>query len=269
MDIVFANIQMTEDYYWTIDFGVNYASKRTNDKEVEDIIKNAYDFGVHKVVSISNSIREAHKNISLQKKFGEDFHYVIGCHPHEAKSFKDSDIAFLEKNVNNPNCFGIGECGLDFNRNFSAKDKQIDTFIKQVRVAKKVGKPLYIHCRDAFDEVKKILEDENYFNGFVHCFTGNLDQALYFTGKGLKLGITGFITDKRRNKDIVIALKDDRIKLEHLLIETDAPWMAIRPNKISKPEDTATIVQTIAGLKGISEIECGKQLYNNALDLLK
>ena len=102
----------------------------------------------------------------------------------------------------------------------------------------------------------------------MHCFTGDLAQAKYFVSKGFKLGITGFITDTRRNRETLEALKDPGIKIDDLLVETDAPWMPIRPNKISKPEDTAIIVGTIAKIKGLNEVECGKRLYRNAMDYL-
>lgn len=259
---------MSQDTYFTIDLGVNYADKKMTESQIQQILKNAYNLGVDKVVSISNNIKEAMRNIQLAGNI-EMLHYVIGCHPHSARSFRGQiDIDFLEKNLNNPKCVAIGECGLDYFRDFCPHDIQQTVFKAQVALAKKHNKPLYIHCRDAFDDVKAILEDANYFNGFIHCFTGNLEQAIYFVGKGFKLGMTGFICNPKRNQETMHAIKDQRIKIEDLLVETDAPWMAIRPKRESHPEDTALVVEQLAKWKGIDEIECGKLLYKNARTFL-
>lgn len=86
----------------------------------------------------------------------------------------------------------------------------------------------------------------------MHCFTGNIEQALEFTRLGFKLGITGWLLDKRRNADLIKVIENPDIKLEMLIVETDAPFMAIRPKKFSLPEDTAIIVKRIAELKEIN-----------------
>lgn len=252
--------------YYTNDFGVNYASKRISPDEVRTILAEAYDLGVDKVVSISNNIAEARRNIAMAKKQPR-FHYVIGCHPHNAKSFMYKDIAFLEENLGGSACWGIGECGLDFNRDFSPRDVQARVFRTQVQIAKKHQKPMYIHCRDAYTELIEILLEEDYHCGLIHCFTGDLDQALYFCERGFKLGITGYITNKSRSKATREAIKSPKIALTDLITETDAPWMVVKPKTReggSRPEDTSSIVQTIAQLKGLDEIECGKALYDNS-----
>ncbi len=94
---------------------------------------------------------------------------------------------------------------------------------------------MYLHCRNAFDDMIMILKDYNYYNGIVHCFTGNADEAKVFIDLGFYIGITGFIFDKRRNAATVNALKS--IPIDKILVETDAPWMPCkRSDKQSTPD---------------------------------
>lgn len=253
--------------YFTVDFGVNYASKKLR-SSAADLIKKAYDLGVDRVLSISNNISEAVENISLSAAISQ-LHFTIGVHPHEASRFKDSDLDFIRKHVSMKKCYGIGEIGLDFNRKFSSPEKQILSFEKQLKLAKELNVPVYLHCRDAYPEFIRIIREHKYYNGIVHCFTGTVEQALELTSLGFKLGITGWLLDRRRNTDLVKVVTSPDIKLDSLIVETDAPYLAIYPRKVSVPEDTAEIVQEIARLKNVDEIECGKILYANAMDMLR
>jgi TatD DNase family protein len=256
------------DTFYTVDFGVNFANKsRYPDVELEKLMEESYNSGVDRVVCISNSIPESKINLELEKKY-PNLYFTLGIHPHNAKQFKKSDIAFLETNISNPKCYGIGECGLDYNRMFSPKEKQLEVFGIQIDLASKYNLPLYLHCRDAMDDFIELLKEKNYFNGLVHCFTGNLNQALELVGLGFKLGITGWIFDSRRNKDLVNVVKSKKIPLNMLVVETDAPFMPIRPAKISIPSDTGYIVEEIARLRQIDIIDCGKQIYSNSIQML-
>lgn len=254
--------------YYTIDFGVNLAlSKRYSNEKINKILEESWNNGVDKVVCISNSIKESKINLELEKKH-PNLYFTLGIHPHNANQYKEGDMEFIENNLENKKCFGIGECGLDYNRMFSSKEIQIKVFGLQIDLAKKHNAKLYLHCRDAFDDFIEILKEKNYYNGLVHCFTGNLSQALIFTELGFKLGITGWLLDSTRNGDLVKVIKDKRIKLEMLVVETDAPFMPIYPSKESKPSDTSYIVEEIARLKSIDIINCGQILYNNSIDFL-
>jgi len=245
--------------YSTIDFGCNYGDLS------DDMLKKVFDESpdTTHIVSISNCMNECTKNLELSEK-DDRVYFTLGIHPHHASEFKDDDLVFLEKHLSRPKCFGIGECGLDFFRNFTPKDDQIYAFEKQIELAKRLNKNLYLHCRDAYPDFIAIIKKHQYYKGIVHCFTGNIDQALEFTGLGFKLGITGWLLDNRRNADLVKVVQDERIKLTMLIVETDAPYMAIRPKRKSSPADIKTIVKTIAKLKNMDEKECGIQLYDTS-----
>jgi len=168
-----------------------------------------------------------------------------------------SDIKFV----------AVGECGLDYNRIFSPKEKQIQVFDYQIKLAKKLGKPLYMHCRDAFDDFIQVLKSNGYYNGVVHCFTGSQVQAEQLIKLGFYLGITGWLLDKRRNHYLVQAIKT--IPIEKIMVETDAPWLSIDRKRESHPLDTGEIVYEIAKIKSMDSIECGKQIYSNTKQFFK
>ena len=257
-----------DETFFTVDFGVNFAnSSRYPESKLNQLMEESYNSGVDKVVCISNGIKESKLILEMEKKY-PNMYFTLGIHPHNAKQYKRYDIEFLEANISNPKCFGIGECGLDYNRMFSPKEIQLEVFGLQIDLASKYNLPLYLHCRDAWDDFIRLLKEKNYFNGLVHCFTGNLAQALELTGLGFKLGITGWIFDSRRNKDLMNVIKSKKITLDMLVVETDAPFMPIKPAKESVPTDTGYIVEEIARLKQMDVIECGKQIYSNSIAML-
>ncbi len=138
------------DYFYTIDIGVNFAGHKYNKELVSKIMKESWASGVDKVISISNSLKEIpiNKELSIKEK---NIYYTVGVHPHDAKSIENiNELNEITKHFNDEKCLAIGECGLDYNRMFSKKEKQIEVFEAQIEIAKKYNKPLYMHCRDAF-----------------------------------------------------------------------------------------------------------------------
>ncbi len=254
--------------YYIIDFGVNFASdKRYPDSVLDKLMMDSWNDGVEKIVCISNSMKEAKRIITLKQKY-EHMHYTLGVHPHSAKDFKQTDIDFIRSHKSDIKFFAIGECGLDYNRMFSPKDKQIYAFEEQIKLAKELNKKLYLHCRDAYDDFIQIIKKHKYYNGLIHCFTGNVAQALEFTKLGFKLGITGWIFDNRRNKDLIEVISHPRITVDMLVIETDAPFMSIRPKKESIPSDLWQVLEKIAELKKLDVNYVGEKIYDNSKKFL-
>lgn len=262
-------------YLPIIDFGVNYGSKHYSIESLTPILTQASNANVTHVVSISNSIREIRQNIIHCKELREilpsmHYLYTAGCHPHNAKDFRiPQDLHYLEQVLQDPNCIAIGECGLDYNRNFSPREQQIQIFELQIQLAKRYHKQLYLHCRDAFDDFLEILKRNEYYYGIVHCFTGDVRQAMEFTSLGFNIGITGWLLDKRRNRDLLAAVEDHRIPLDRLIVETDAPYLSINRKRKSIPEDTHQILQKIAEIKGISNEECYRIIYESSLRMIR
>lgn len=260
--------QQPSRQYQLIDFGVNYSGHELTDNNVRDIINESVRDGVTHVVCISNGMTEARNNVRLAGIIPQ-LHFTLGVHPHNAKTFRITDLEYIEQHISNPKCFGIGEIGLDFNRNFSNEQSQIFAFTEQLKLAKKLNAKVYLHCRDAYNKFIEIIKSVGYYKGIVHCFTGSLEQALELTGLGFKLGITGWLLDRRRNQDLVAAVSDNRITIDMLLVETDAPYMSVHKKKRnSTPPDVDYVIKEIARLKNLDENECGKQLYRNAIEFL-
>lgn len=273
---------MNDNEIVTIDIGVNYGSNKYTsefvmsmiDESSKGYIEEGYKYSVEKCISISNSLKEIPTNINLLK-YIKELYCTVGVHPHSAKDIKDlNQLDILEKYLDNPKVIAIGECGLDYDRMFSPKKKQIDVFRRQIQIAKRYGKPLYLHCRgkteneDSFTDMINILKEEDYFNGVVHCFTGNIKQAAEFLKLGFYFGITGWIYDEKRNHDLYEAI-EKVIPIERILVETDAPWLSIDKSRKSKPLDTAYIVEKIAKIKKIDYSIATQQIYKNTYELFK
>lgn len=218
---------------------------------------------------------------------GVGVYAAVGLHPTESgEDFNEQE--FLEL-AQNEKVVGIGETGLDFFRVKSEEavpagrqgkeksiiDKQKELFIKHIELAQKVGKPLIIHCRDAHDDLLKILQTqfgevqpptEVEPRGVMHFFTGTLEQARKYIDLGFYVSFSGVITFA---KDYDIIVKE--LPLDKILTETDAPYVSPVPmrGKRNEPLYVKYVAQKIAELKGISFEEVAKQTTENAKRLFK
>jgi len=254
-------IKMTEDTFYTIDIGCNFATNKYNPNKISKIVTESYNSGVANIISISNSLKEVPKNKELSERF-DNIYYTIGVHPHNAKMINDlKELSILEEYSNDKKVVAIGEIGLDYNRMFTPKEKQISVFREQIKIAKKLNKPIYLHCRDAFEDFIDILKSEEYYNGVIHTFTGNKQEAIILFNLGFYFGITGWLLDKRRNTDLVEAIRI--IPNERIMVETDAPYLSIDRKRESNPQDTGVIVEEIARIKNVEYVKMGKIIYEN------
>ena len=150
---------------------------------------------------------------------------TAGIHPHNAKEFNEHSIEQLAQLLKKPEVVSVGECGLDFDRDFSPREKQEACFRAQLELAIETQKPLFLHERAAFTRFNEIMSDyaESLPKAVVHCFTGNLSEAKFYLDQGYYLGFTGAISDQRRFahlKEVVAYVPADRF-----MIETDSPFM--------------------------------------------
>lgn len=162
----------------------------------------------------------------------------------------------------------VGECGLDFNRNFSTKENQLNAFQAQLMSAAQHNKTIYLHERDAFDEQIGLLKQHlpNIPNAIVHCFTGSRAQMEAYLDLGCYIGITGWVCDDKRGGDLQEAVK--HLPLDKLLLETDAPYLFpknVKPRaKNNEPCFLGHIAQKVAQLKGIELQTLSKASVENA-----
>ena len=236
------------------DVGVNLFNAQF-DLDRNEVIDRAKAAGVQSMLLISTDIEETRKN-QLESELDANFFCTAGVHPHYSASVTPHELQQLETLLTHHKVVAVGECGLDFNRDFSPRDRQIEVFELQLELAKNVKKPVYLHERDAFDTQLALLKHHQIQQGVAHCFTGNVQQMRAYLDLGLYIGITGWLCDERRHDQLVEAL--NYLPLDRLLIETDAPYLLPRTlqqkpkSRRNEPMYLLEIASYIASLTGKS-----------------
>jgi len=256
-----------------IDVGVNLTNKRF-DKDRTELIARAKNLGVKQLLITGTSVKESRQALALCQNYHQQFpntlYSTAGVHPHDADGVGSDYISELMLLAQQPQVKAIGECGLDFNRNFSEPEQQVKVFKEQVHLAKQLSMPLFLHQRDAFqpwfNELKPFVDQVP--NMVAHCFTGNKNELEQCIDVGMYIGITGWICDERRGgnlQDIV-----NLVPLDRLLIETDAPYLTprnIKPKPKSsrnEPSYLPFIIEKIADITSLDPSEIACQTSMNA-----
>ena len=192
---------------------------------------------------------------------------MLGLHPCSVKENYIEELAIIEKAIAINKIYAIGEIGIDLYWDKSTLAWQQDAFRTQINWAKSLDLPIDIHCREAFDEIFEILEDMNddKLFGIFHCFTGTLEQAQRAINLGFKLGIGGVVTFKKAGLDLVVKNMD----LQHIVLETDAPYLAPSPFRGKENESSYLIhvAQKVADLHEISIDEVARITTQNSIDI--
>lgn len=218
-----------------IDIGINLMHRSFNEDR-EQVVESAIEAGVTSLIITGTSERSSIEAAKYASRYPTKLYSTAGVHPHDVKSCTPHTIKNLEKLAEKECVVAIGECGLDYNRDFSPRDVQRKYFELQIELACKTGLPLFLHERDAFEDFYKILEKyKNDINNMVvHCFTGNKEELQAYLGLGCYIGITGWICDERRGKHLLDLVK--LVPQDKLMIETDAPFLTPR-NLDEKPKN--------------------------------
>lgn len=241
-----------------IDIGANLAHD-SFDEDRAEMMQRATDAGVSTMIVTGSSDESNVRAAELAEASGGVLYSTAGVHPHHASDYTDASDALIRDLVQKDVVVAVGECGLDYFRNFSPREAQLDAFQRQLNIAKETGLPVFLHQRDAHDDFVEVLEPAlpDVSRGVAHCFTGEGESLREYVAMDLYIGITGWICDERRGKhlhEIVNVIPDDR-----LLIETDAPYLlprTIRPKPKSRrnePMYLPEVVRVIAEARGQSE----------------
>lgn len=254
-----------------IDIGANLAHD-SFDEDRADVIRRANDAGVAKIIVTGSSDDSNIRAAEMAEKLPGILFSTAGVHPHHAADYSDESDALIRSLIGKDVVVAIGECGLDYFRDLSPRDAQRNAFKRQLEIAKDSGLPVFLHQRDAHDDFVGILKSAlpDLSRAVAHCFTGEGESLREYLEMGLYIGITGWICDERRGKnllDIVATIPDDK-----LLIETDAPYLlprTFRPKpktRRNEPMYLPEVLHVVAAARGQSEEHVAAITTANALD---
>lgn len=243
-----------------IDIGVNLAHASFR-RDRDDVIDRARAAGVATMVVTGTSVPTSRDALALARAHPATLRATAGVHPHDARHCDDAAIEALRDLAQDPAVVAIGECGLDFNRDFSPRPAQERCFEAQLALACDLGRPVFLHERDAHERFVAILRlyRDRLRGAVVHCFTGTAAERDAYLDLGCCLGVTGWICDERRGlglREVVRGIPDDR-----LMVETDAPFLLPRDAR-PRPRDGRNepallplVVRAIAASQGRTESE--------------
>lgn len=209
------------------------------DDDRREIIEKAMSLGIKRFFIPAIDASYYARMYELEKSFPENIFLMAGLHPTHVKEDFLKELSVVEKQLDNHKFYAIGEIGMDLYWDKNYLEEQIEAFKIQISWAKERKLPIVIHCREAFDEIFKVLDqlNDHHLNGIFHCFTGNRDQAEKVLSYGFKMGIGGVVTFKNGGLDKFIG----EIPLEHIVLETDSPYLAPTPFRGKRNESSYLI----------------------------
>jgi TatD DNase family protein len=237
-----------------IDIGINLAHD-SYDADREAVIARARAAGVVQMIVTGSSVASTAQAIALAAGHPQRLFATAGVHPHHAGELSEERLRELEAAARDPRVVAVGECGLDYFRDLAPRAAQQQAFHRQLELAQRLGKPVFLHQRDAHEDFAAILrEHAAQWRGVAHCFTGNAAELECYLGLGLAIGITGWICDERRGGHLVGLMP--QIPAGRLLLETDGPYLLprdLKPKPASRrnePAYLAHVARAVARARG-------------------
>lgn len=239
----------------------------------EEVIQRSFENGVVQMVNpgvVLNNVDELQESAERHA----NLFFATGLHPHEAKDWTDKCAEEIEKASRHPKAVGVGECGLDFFYNNSDHESQKRAFAAQCNLAKRLNKPVIVHCRDAWQEVFDILKEsgagnfEDSLKGVFHCFTGAPEHLPQIAELGFYVSFSGIVTfpNAKALQEAAKHVPEDKI-----LVETDCPFLA--PQKVrgakNEPRYVWYVAEKLAELRGSTVENIATKAMNNTRKLFK
>jgi len=231
------------------------------------VMQRAFDSGVKRlfIPAIDSATTEA--MYSLEKQYPDNVFLMMGLHPTSVKSNFEQELEHIKREFSKRHFFAVGEIGIDLYWDKSNLENQKKAFKIQIQLAKKYKLPIVIHCRDAFDEIFKILESENDDDlfGIFHCFTGTEEQANKAISFNMKLGIGGVVTFKNGKIDTFL----NKIDIKNIVLETDSPYLSPVPYRGKRNESSylPLVCKKLAEIYQLSEEEISLITTQNSKDV--
>lgn len=250
-----------------IDTHVHIYSEEYDDDRTQ-VMERAANAGVYKFVIPAIDSEVTSKMYALEQEYPQKVHLMMGLHPTYVKpeSYLE-ELAHVERELASRKFVAVGEIGIDLFWDQSTLAIQQEAFRRQIQLAKRYKLPINIHCRNAFDEVFEVLEEERSpeLFGIFHCFTGNMEQAQQAISLNMKLGIGGVATFKNGKIDQFL----NEIPLQNIVLETDGPYLAPLPYRGKRNESSylREIVAKLAVIYNVTEEEIATVTTKNACDV--
>jgi TatD DNase family protein len=219
------------------------------ESEPGDVVQAALEAGVGTIVCVGIDPETSRRSLELADALPGVF-ATAGMHPHDASSFDRRAGAEIESLLHDPRVVGVGECGLDFFRLHAPREDQEAVFRTHIAMSREVGKPLVVHCRDAWESTLELLDAEGAERVVLHCFTGDADLARGFSERGYFLSFAGNLTYPKNGaiREAAAAAPLDRI-----LVETDSPFLSPQPRR-GRDNTPAFVTMTLEALAEIREV---------------
>jgi TatD DNase family protein len=262
-------VTIRADMLALIDIGANLTHD-SFDADRAAVLERAAAAGVSRLIVTGTSVTSSAQALELCAAHPGTLFSTAGVHPHHARELDGHTSAALRALLANPAVVAVGECGLDFFRDFSPRADQRHAFATQLELAAEIRKPVFLHERDAHAEFLEILAPRRsrLVGGVAHCFTGGVEELAAYLDLDLYVGITGWVCDERRGAKLREALP--RIPLDRVLIETDAPYLVPRDlvpqprGRRNEPAFLAHILERVAAGLGRSPEEVAAATTANA-----
>ena len=250
-----------------IDIGVNLTNKRLI-REVDALLVEAAGVGVSRMIITGTSIDHSRQAVELCALQPDTLYCTAGVHPHDAKTWTGATTEELRTLLQLPAVRAVGETGLDFNRNFSPQDTQIEVFEQQMQLAAATGKPLFLHQRDAMDTFIALVKSWRGQVGKIvaHCFTDDKKALFALLDLDCHIGVTGWVCDERRGAGLRASVP--YIPADRLMIETDAPYLLPRDlpdpprDKTNRPHYLPHILRSVAHLRHEDPAELARTILH-------
>ena len=252
------------------DIGANLTHSSFHN-DLDAVLSRASSAGIATIVVTGTTVLESEMARDIAARCG--LYATAGVHPHHARDCGPATINELREVAKHPRVVAIGECGLDFNRNYSPHPSQEQWFVAQLELGLELGMPLFLHSRDAHPRFAQILRHHRVKDAVAHCFTGEKDELHAYLDLGLYVGITGWICDERRGTHLLQLVRD--IPADRLLLETDSPYLTprdMRPQPKSRrnePAFLAHIAKTVARAVGKPVEQLAEETSRNAQTLFR
>jgi TatD DNase family protein len=240
-----------------VDIGINLAHD-SFDSDRDPVLERARAAGLVHLIVTGSSPASSAAAAALAARHPGFLSATAGVHPHHAPELTDATLGGLRELLARPGVVAVGECGLDYFRDFAPRDAQRRAFERQLALAIETGKPLFLHQRDAHEDFVALLKaaGAGLPRAVAHCFTGSRAEAEEYLALGLYLGITGWICDERRGAHLLEVVR--AVPAGRLMLETDGPYLLPRtlkprpPSRRNEPAFLPEVCRVVAAARGES-----------------